>query len=88
MNPNGRQFKVSIKVALKPSVLDPQGKTVLAALHSLGFSEAKDLRVGKHFEVILEGSDKRAVESRVRQFSEKLLVNPVIEHYSFEVKEA
>ena len=88
MNPNGRQFKVSIKVALKPSVLDPQGKTVLAALHSLGFSEAKDLRVGKHFEVTLEGSDKRAVESRVRQFSEKLLVNPVIEHYSFEVKEA
>ena len=88
MSLNGRQFKVSIKVALKPSVLDPQGKAVLAALHSLGFTEARDLRVGKHFEVTLEGSDKRAVENRVRQFSEKLLVNPVIEHYSFEVKEA
>ena len=87
MNTNGRKFKASVKVALKSSVLDPQGKTVLAALHSLGFNEAKDLRVGKHFEIVLEGKDKFGVENRVRQFCEKLLVNPVIEHYSFEVTE-
>ena len=84
---NGRKFKVNVEVGLKSSVLDPQGKTVLAALHSLGFSEAKDLRVGKHFEILLEGKDPAGVESRVKQFCEKLLVNPVIEHYSFEVKE-
>jgi len=88
MNKNGNRFKVSVKVGLKPSVLDPQGKTVLAALHSLGFSEAKDLRVGKNFEIVLEGRDKSSVEARVKQFCEKLLVNPVIEHYSFEVGEA
>lgn len=88
MSSNGRKFKVDVKVGLKPSVLDPQGKTVLAALHSLGFSEAKDLRVGKHFEITLEGRDRATIESRVKQFCEKLLVNPVIEHYSFEVKEA
>lgn len=87
MNPNGKKFKVEVKVGLKPSVLDPQGKTVLAALHSLGFNEAKDLRVGKHFEITLEAKDRTGVESRVKQFCEKLLVNPVIEHYSFEVKE-
>ena len=84
---NGRKFKVQVKVGLKPSVLDPQGKTVLAALHSLGFNEARDLRVGKHFEITLEGKDRASVEGRVRQFCEKLLVNPVIEHYSFEVEE-
>ena len=84
---NGRKFKANVKVGLKPSVLDPQGKTVLAALHSLGFSEAKDLRVGKHFEIVLEGKDRASVETRVKQFSEKLLVNPVIEIYSCEVKE-
>lgn len=82
-----KKFKAQIKVGLKPSVLDPQGKTVLAALRSLGFNEAKDLRVGKHFEIVLEGKDKTAVEARVKQFCEKLLVNPVIEHYSFEVEE-
>lgn len=87
MSANGRKFKATVRVGLKPSVLDPQGKTILAALHSLGFNEAKDLRAGKHFEIDLEGSEKSAVENRVRQFCEKLLVNPVIEHYSFEVKE-
>ncbi len=87
MNTNGQKFKVNVKVGLKPSVLDPQGKTVLAALHSLGFNEAKDLRVGKHFEIILEGKDRANIEIRVKEFCEKLLVNPVIEHYSFEVKE-
>ena len=84
---NGKKFKASVKVGLKTSVLDPQGKTVLAALHSLGFEEAKNMRVGKHFEIWLEGRDKAAVENRIRQFCEKLLVNPVIEHYSFEVEE-
>ena len=83
----GRKFKAEIKVGLKPSVLDPQGKTILAALHSLGFNEAKDLRAGKHFEIILEGKDRSKAENRIRQFCEKLLVNPVIEHYSFEIKE-
>lgn len=86
MSANGKKFKVNVKVGLKPSVLDPQGKTVLAALHSLGFNETKDLRVGKHFEIMLEGSDRSSVENRVKQFCEKLLVNPVIEHYSFEVR--
>ncbi len=84
---NGKKFKAQVKVGLKPSVLDPQGKTVLAALHSLGFNEAKDMRVGKHFEIVLEGKDKSSVEGRVKQFCEKLLVNPVIEHYSFEIEE-
>ena len=86
MTANGQKFKAQVKVALKSSVLDPQGKTVLAALHSLGFNEAKDLRVGKHFEITLEGKDRQGVEARVKQFCEKLLVNPVIEHYTFEVK--
>lgn len=84
---NHRKFKADIKVGLKPSVLDPQGKTILAALHSLGFNEARDLRVGKHFEIVLEGEDRAGLEERVKQFCEKLLVNPVIEHYTFEVTE-
>ena len=80
-------YKATVKVSLKASVLDPQGKTILSALHSLGFDEAKGVRVGKYFEMVLEGKDKKSLENRIRQFSEKLLVNPVIEQYSFEVNE-
>lgn len=85
---HGKKFQANVKVGLKSSVLDPQGKTVLAALHALGFSEAQEMRVGKHFEILLEGKDRPSVEARVKQFCEKLLVNPVIETYSVEIKGA
>jgi phosphoribosylformylglycinamidine synthase len=81
-------YKALINVTLKKSVLDPQGKTVLHALDSLGFKEAKDLRVGKHFELLLETSTRQKAEERVRAMCDKLLINPVIEEYSFEVKES
>ena len=81
-------FQASINVTLKKSVLDPQGKTILSALHSLGFGEAKDVRVGKYFEVKLTGEDKKALEEKLRAMCDKLLVNPVIEEYSFAVEES
>ncbi len=81
-------FKAAIHVTLKKSVLDPQGKTVLHALDSLGFKEAKDLRCGKYFELMLEAPSRQNAEARVREMCDKLLTNPVIEEYNFEVKEA
>ena len=78
-------YQAKINVTLKKSVLDPQGQTVLHALGTLGFREAKDLRVGKFFELNLEAADRKKAEARVRQICDKLLINPVIEEYSFEL---
>jgi phosphoribosylformylglycinamidine synthase PurS subunit len=80
-------MKARIYVTLKPSVLDPQGKAVRGALHALGYEEAADVRVGKLIELTLEGTDRSAAESRVREMCEKLLANTVIEDYRFEVVE-
>ena len=80
-------FKAAIHVTLKKSVLDPQGKTVLHALDSLGFKEARDLRVGKYFELTLEASGRQKAEENVRQMCDQLLINPVIEEYSFSLEE-
>ena len=80
-------YKATINVTLKKSVLDPQGQTVLHALESLGFREAKNLRVGKYFELSLDVPDRQKAEERVRAMCDKLLINPVIEEYSFELKE-
>ncbi len=80
-------FKAKISVTLKDSVLDPQGKTILSALHSLGFRQAKDVRAGKYLEVLIDAEDRLEAEKQVRQCCEKLLVNPVIEKYSFGVEE-
>ena len=81
-------YKAIVNVTLKKSVLDPQGKTVLHALDTLGFKEAKDVRVGKYFELSLDAPSRQTAEERIRAMCDKLLINPVIEEYSFEVKES
>ena len=80
-------YKAVINVTLKKSVLDPQGKTVLHALSTLGFQEAKDLRVGKHFELTVDEKDRSKAEARIREMCDKVLINPVIEDYTLELKE-
>ena len=80
-------YKATINVTLKKSVLDPQGKTVLHALDSLGFKEAKDLRVGKYFELTVNADSKQKAEARVREMCDKVFINPVIEEYSFQLSE-
>jgi phosphoribosylformylglycinamidine synthase subunit PurS len=72
-------------ITLKDGILDPQGKTVLRALKSLGYDEVEDLRIGKYMEVELSGDDKARLEERLGEMSEKLLANPIIENYRMEV---
>lgn len=81
-------FKATINVTLKKSVLDPQGQTVLHALGTMGFNDAKNLRVGKFFELSLEASSKEKAEARIKEMCDKLLTNPVIEDYTFSLQEA
>lgn len=81
-------YKAKVNVTLKKSVLDPQGVTVLHALHSIGYDKTKDVRVGKFFEVSLDAQDKSKAESDLKEICDKLLINPVIEDYTFELEEA
>ncbi|WP_053368631.1 phosphoribosylformylglycinamidine synthase subunit PurS [Bacillus sp. FJAT-27245] len=79
--------KVKVFVTLKESVLDPQGKAVSNALHSLGYEEIADVRIGKYMELMIEPAG-RDVEAVVREACEKLLANPVIEEFRYELEEA
>jgi phosphoribosylformylglycinamidine synthase len=74
-----------IFVTLKKAVLDPQGKAVRDALERLGFTEAGDVRVGKYLEVRLDERDPVRARERVADMCKKLLANPVIEEYRFEI---
>jgi phosphoribosylformylglycinamidine synthase PurS subunit len=80
-------MRVRIFVSLKPGVLDPQGKAIERSLHSLGYAEVHDVRMGKYLEINLEGDSRQTVETRVRAMCDKLLANPVIEDYRFEIEE-
>ena len=74
-----------IYVTLKKAVLDPQGKAVQGALGRLGFSEAADVRVGKYVEVRLDERDPVRARERVAEMCKKLLANPVIEEFRYEI---
>ncbi len=72
---------VRVFVTLKPSLLDSAGRTVAGSLRNLGFKELEDARIGKMIE--LQVSDYS--EERIKEMCDKLLANPVIENYRFEV---
>ena len=78
-------MKAKVYVTLKKSVLDPQGKAVQHALSTLGFSEVKDVRMGKYIELDLGAADRTQAEAKIRSMCEKLLANTVIEEYRFEL---
>jgi phosphoribosylformylglycinamidine synthase PurS subunit len=80
-------MRVKIFVSLKNGVLDPQGKAIERSLHSLGYGEVQDVRMGKYLELRLDGSSRQNAEARVRAMCDKLLANPVIEDYRFEIEE-
>ena len=77
-------MKARVVVTLKQSVLDPQGQAVGRALGALGFSEVKDVRLGKIIELDLDAKDAGEARKRVEQMCEKLLANTVIEEYRVE----
>ena len=76
-----------ILVGLKAAVNDPQGLAIRGALHQLGFADVTSVRAGKFFELRLTAPDRETAESQVAEMCRRLLANPVIEDYSFELKE-
>jgi phosphoribosylformylglycinamidine synthase PurS subunit len=78
-------MKVRILVSLKPSVLDPQGQTVRNALHTLGYAAVEDVRQGKIFEVDLAGVEKTEAERLVPEIADKVLANPIIERFTWQI---
>ena len=77
-----------ITVTLKSAVVDPQGNTILAALHQLHFDTVQGVRMGKYLEVTLDASDVASAHEQVEAMCATLLANPVIEHYSFTIAAA
>ena len=81
------KFLAKVYITLNPTINDPQGETVLRALKSLGFSSVERLRVGKYMELTVAETGYKQAEIQVRQMCDKLLANPIIEQFTFELKE-
>lgn len=78
-------YTASIKVKLRKSILDPQGKTVEHSLLSLGFNKVKDTRIGKYIELKLDVDSEEEAKKLTDEICKKLLANPVMEDYEFNI---
>jgi len=75
------RFRVAVHIVPRKGILDPQGKAVADALHSLGFGQVHDARVGRQLVLEVEGDTSQDVSASVRAMCDKLLANPVTEDY-------
>jgi phosphoribosylformylglycinamidine synthase subunit PurS len=79
-------MRAKVFVTLKPSVFDPQGRTIAEALHSLGYQNVEDVRQGKYFELDLATTETTAARALAAEVADKVLANPVIESYRIELE--
>lgn len=82
-----KSFDVEVRVWLKPSVFDPQGHAALKALHTMGYDETSDLRIGKYMHLTIQAPSEEVARTRVQDLCERVLSNPVMETFAFELKE-
>ena len=78
-------MRARVYVTLKPGVLDPAGKAVESSLHTLGYSEVGEVRLGKFVELEVTGTDSAAAKARLEQMAAKVLANMVVENFRVEM---
>ncbi len=76
---------VKIYVTFREGILDPQGKAVLHSLHTLGYKSVEDVRIGRYIELNINDTPEEEMDSKIREMCSKLLVNPIIEDFRYEV---
>ena len=81
-------FIAKVYIRLKPTVNDPQGLTIRGGLRQLGFGSVASVRAGKLMEICIEEPDEKQARAQVAEMCDKLLANPIIEEYSFELEPA
>ena len=78
-------MKVTVTIDRRPEIADPEGTTVRRALHDLGFTEARTVRMDRVIHIEVEGDDPEHVRMRVTEMCRQLLANPVLEDFEIEV---
>jgi phosphoribosylformylglycinamidine synthase PurS subunit len=82
------RFRLEIRVIPRPGLLDPEGKAIQSALHSLDYEQVQEVRVGKLLYVEVEAASSEEARNGADAMCRRLLANPVTEDFEIEVHEA
>lgn len=80
-------FKATVIVKRRPTIVDPQGKAVEQGAKLLGFNNVRKTRIGKYIEFFVDTNDRDLAEKEIKEYSEKLLSNPIMEDFEFALEE-
>ena len=80
-----KKYQAQIYVTLRPSVLDPAGTAVQSGLAQMGYENVEQIRIGKYIELMLQATDEAKAKEELEQICDRLLANPVIENYRFDL---
>ncbi|PKP20359.1 MAG: phosphoribosylformylglycinamidine synthase [Bacteroidetes bacterium HGW-Bacteroidetes-21] len=82
------KFSAAIDVMPQKALLDPQGKAVCQSLQKIGHESVSAVRMGKHIQLELDAENEEAAKKTVDEICRKVLINPIMENYSFVLKKA
>ena len=78
-------FLVKVQVKLKSTVNDPEGQTILEALHRLDHKQIDSLRSGKYFYIKINSDEEKEVVKIIENICYNIITNPIIETYSYDI---
>ncbi|MDR1898337.1 MAG: phosphoribosylformylglycinamidine synthase subunit PurS [Prevotellaceae bacterium] len=81
------KFIAEIDVMPLKALLDPQGKAVGMTLSGLGYSDARNVRIGKHITLEVDANNKEKAMTIVNELCVKVLHNPIMEGFEYELHE-
>ena len=79
-------FLARVFISLKQTVNDPEGQTIHGSLRQLGFDTVSSVRAGKYMEIRLDEKSEKSATDKVAEMCDRLLANPVIESYRFDLE--
>ncbi len=82
------RYRIAVHITPRRGILDPQGKAVADALHTLGFTALREVHVGRYIVLELDAADQSTAEQSARDMCERLLANPVTEDFEVATVEA
>jgi len=80
------KYKAEIDIMPLPALLDPQGKAVTSGMDSMGLTEIKNVRIGKHISLEVDADNENSAKEKVDEACKKLLVNEIMENYTFKLE--
>lgn len=79
------KYRAEINIMPLKALLDPQGKAITASMKNLNLPEITNVRLGKHITLEVEADDTAGARQKVETACKKLLANPIMEYYEFEI---